>query len=209
MYKIKVSALAVMCGVLSACGSPSDPSDSNFKKAVQEYLDASFPVCVIHEAKFPTDPIIMDFHNRRAIYTDLVTQGLMTKKDVAVPGIFKGAPDRVGPSFDLTAEGKKYYVAADENTIGKVPGLCFGKAKVNEIVNFSQPSDAFGHTISEVKYTYTVSDLPAWANTASLLAVNDGLKEIVKANGAPVDGKVTLVLTGKGWMESHLFGRKK
>jgi hypothetical protein len=209
MSKLKAITVAAACGVLAACGNPNDPSDSNFKKAVQQYLDDQFPLCVIHETKFPTEPLMMDFHNHKAIYSDLVAQGLMTKKDVSMPGIFKGAPDRVGPSFDLTAEGKKYYKAVDEHTLGKVPGLCVGKAKVNEIVNFTAPSNLFGNTVSEVKFTYTVTDLPAWASTPSLLAEERDLSKIVKANGGPVDGKVTLVLTGKGWMESYLFSRNK
>lgn len=209
MNKFTALTIILTASILTACGDPKEANDSNFKVAVQQYLDKRFPLCAVHDLKFPTEPITTSFHNRIGIYDDLVKLGLMSKKEVQVPVMFQPGKTQPAPVYDLTAEGKKYYVAADENTIGKLPGLCGGKAKVNEITNFTQPSDMFGHTISEVKFTYTVSEIPDWMKIKPIVESDVTMNKIMKTNGESVEGKVLLVLTGKGWMEESVYNTKK
>lgn len=209
MKKLASAAIIIATVTLTACGDQKEANDSNFKVALQQYLDKKFPMCPIHELQFPTKPITMDFRNNIAIYDEMVKVGLMTKKTVQVPMVLQPDKTQPAPVYDISPEGKKYYVEKDTNTLGGVPGLCGGKAKVAEVVNFSQPSDMFGHTISQVKFTYTVSDIPDWMKSKLLSDSNNELNQINKANGGALAGKAILVLTGKGWMEESVFNAQK
>lgn len=206
--KRAILAIATL-SLLSACGNKNDATDSNFKEAVQQYLDKRFPMCAIHAQEFPTKPITSTFHNNIEIYDDLVKIGLMSKKVVQVPVPLLPNKTQPAPVYDITAEGKKYYKEHDDNTLGKVPGMCGGKAKVADIVNFTQPSDMFGHTISRVKFTYKVSDIPDWMKLKSITDYNQEMNKIIKADGVAMDGTAILVLTGKGWMEESVFNAQQ
>ncbi|MBA6116823.1 hypothetical protein MXF29_13800 [Pseudomonas sp. NC26] len=42
-------------------------------------------------------------------------------------------------------------------------GLCFGKAQVTAIEQFSEPGEMMGQKISRVTYAYKITGLPDWA----------------------------------------------
>jgi len=83
---------------------------------------------------------------------------------------------------ELTEKGKKSFPWKK--------GLCVGKRKVLEIVEYTEPADLGGMVMSEVKYKYEV-------------ILNDmveelGLREVVMKNLESID-KEYFVKTNKGW----------
>ena len=94
-------------------------------------------------------------------------------------------------AYDLTDEGRKYYKADN--------GLCFGKAQVTAIEQFSEPSEVTGQKMSNVTYAYKITGLPAWAGDDGVKASIAELGKAVASNDAPLKETRAMVLTSQGW----------
>ena len=97
----------------------------------------------------------------------------------------------------------------DDKIKGKQSGFCFGKAKVEKIIDFSEPSEMMGNKISRVNYTFSVTDLPDWIKKPEITKLSEPIKKIVESAETPIKADGTMILTNKGWVESHLFGEDK
>lgn len=188
-----ILSLVIAASTLQGCGSdPKEANEANFKKAVQEYFDKKYPVCPI-KGDFPTDPksslMKYNYGKIKAIYEEMVKAGLLVKQ--------KAGKDAV---YDLTDEGKKYYKESKSDKEYELGSFCFGSAQVKEILNFTEPSQLLGHTISEVKFTYQVNDLPNWVKSPEIYELRSSLKKLVHSEEAPVESRRVLVLTNKGWI---------
>jgi hypothetical protein len=63
-------------------------------------------------------------------------------------------------AYALTDEGRNFKADAGNSKVG---GLCFGKAQVTTIEQFTAPTEQAGRTVSRVTYRYRVSEfLPGW-----------------------------------------------
>ncbi|QGX93267.1 hypothetical protein EFZ10_16720 (plasmid) [Tatumella sp. TA1] len=210
---IALSFIAAGALALSGCNDPKEANESNFKTAAQQYLDTTYPECYF-KANFPFKTDGLDFGNTRAVLKALAAKGLLTETEISRKHYEKSwgseAHDVVVNNYVLTDEGKKYYKAGKEtNALGKdTGGFCFGKAKVETITNFTEPSDAMGQKISRVNYTYTVTDIPEWAKSDDIIAASSKLKEDVASAQNPVSAKAVFVLTNKGWMHERLFNKR-
>lgn len=202
MFRI-LTCLVILA--LAGCADPNAANEKNFKAVIQQYLDSVYPKCYLN-VELP-QTVDIDFHGTIPKLRALAKVGLVSEsKGVAKSPWGVAMP---APSFELTAEGKKFYKPdAIKVSDGKhIGGFCFGKAHVREIVQFTEPSDMFGHHISRVNYTYQVSDLPAWAAATEVVSVFDTLKVDVASNKSPIKDVATLVLTNKGWVHEKLFAK--
>ena len=190
---------------LAGCSDPQKASESNFKSAVQDFLNVVYPACYIIET-FPTKPDGWDIRGQKPIFEEMVKLGLLVKKEVVTNTKFKWQKPVKATVFDLTEEGKKYYQQPDEKS-KKQGGFCMGKAEVKEIVNFSEPSEMMGSKVSQVNFTYIVTDLPDWLKNPEILKLSDVLKRDVNSTEEPIKQDAKMVLTNKGWIEIHLFNR--
>jgi hypothetical protein len=84
-------------------------------------------------------------------------------------------------------------------------GFCIGKATVNEIGQFSEPSEMFGQRISRVNYTYEVSNFPEWAKLPEVIEAIKGLRADIGSATAPIKKLDVLVMTNNGWVHEKLF----
>lgn len=81
--------------------------------------------------------------------------------------------------------------------------MCAGHYKVDEVARFSEPSSALGHTISEVSFTFSPVDVPAWAK-------DDAVQKAYRLNSRLAEhakGTRTLVLASDGWIDSADFSK--
>ena len=197
---------------LSGCNDPKDASESNFKIAAQQYLDTVYPVCYF-ESNFPVKTDGYHFNNLPEILHVMSEKGLLKEKELSrkhIEASWSGkARDIVVNSYDLTDEGKKYYKTdATKNISGKnIGGFCFGKATVSEVVNFTEPSDAMGQKISKVSFSYKVTDIPDWAKSSEITALDRRLKKDVDSEEKEIKLTNVFVLTNKGWVHGRLFGK--
>lgn len=197
VYRITLIAVAVL---LSACSDPKSANEKNFKIAIQKKLDEARPTCYVI-ANFPgTIPNSLD--NDKLSFKALVDAGMLTVKDESrmTTGLMFNKV-AVQPVFSLTEEGKKYYKPAMmKSGLGDdFGGFCFGKPIVREIVEFTEPADVMGGRVSQVTYTYELSELPAWAKQPQIVAALPKLKKDVESEKTPIKTRDILVLTNNGW----------
>ena len=206
-YRIMFIALAVL---VAGCSDPKAASEKNFKAVIQKQLDDAYPKCYVVQT-FPAVPNPY-LTQELAGFKALLTAGLLAEKEEPheVADGWRGKTMVVMQTvFDLTEEGKKFYKADVGGFLTKGQGgLCFGKASVQEITQFTEPSDMMGMRGSNVSFTYSVSDFPAWAKSPEILAAFSRIKADVESDKTPIKGREILVLTNKGWdAPPGLFGR--
>jgi hypothetical protein len=196
---------------LAGCSDPKAASEKNFKSAMQNYLDTAYPHCYF-ESNFPVEKAHWDVGGKNVALAALEKAGLLSVKEVQQEEkqMFSQQTRMVTKlSYDLTAEGKKYYkVEATKNFRGETMGaLCAGKASVKSIGQFTEPAEMMGQKISRVNYEYTVTDLPAWAMRPDLQQAIGGLKADAQSTSTPIKGVVAMVLTNNGWVHEKMFSR--
>lgn len=204
---LKLTLAAAMAFLISGCSDPKTPNEKNFAAAVQAYLDTTYPKCYL-TTEFPTT-VEWDVGGMKTKLRALAKAGLVLEKEGSyeiqtLGGRKQFAP---APAFTLTDEGKKFYKSDAVKLInGKtMGGFCFGKARVNQVGQFTEPSDTFGMRISRVNYTYEVSDLPTWAKSPVIQAAIPELKADVESDKVPIKKLDVLVLTNNGWVHERLF----
>ncbi|KVL28714.1 hypothetical protein WS97_25550 [Burkholderia territorii] len=206
--------------LLAACGSKKDASNSNFKEAIDAHLAKScvtvrpggfmggdaYPISVtLHVPDNFTSPQQTAERNADSTrpYEVLVKAGLLTTKDGTTKQVSmfgsgpKDVPTRI---YDVTDAGKK--VLADPN--GKGTGLCAARYKVDEVVRFTEPSNAMGSTMSEVSYTFSPIDIADWAKSTDIQQVYTGLASELADHQK---GRTMLVLASDGWIDASDFGK--
>lgn len=176
------SAIALLALGLSGCSDdPKAANETNFKVALDSYLKVEYPTCVFL-FNFPTSEFgygVLGPLRLRA----LEKAGLVSsKQEMITPPAFGGKPKpELGPMFSLTEEGKKFYSPSIPPKRGRgdgVGGFCVGKASLAALAQFSEPADFLGHRVSQLSYTYTVTDLPAWTRHPAILELSSELKEL-------------------------------
>ncbi|MFF7065221.1 hypothetical protein [Pseudomonas sp. NPDC008258] len=192
MYR-KIVPLALLA-TLAGCSGSEDTSKASFQKAAQAHLDTRYPHCFINSA-FPTKTQDFDLQGTNKALHALARVGVVSEKEVSrteVPArLWQPARTDIYYAYDLTDEGRKYY-KADK-------GLCFGKAQVTAVEQFSEPSEATGQKTSNVTYAYKITGLPAWANDEGVKASIADLGKAVASNDTPFKETRAMVLTGQGW----------
>ncbi|MFM0124220.1 MULTISPECIES: hypothetical protein [Paraburkholderia] len=215
----KLVTPAAMTAVLAlaACGSPKDANNGNFEKAlnahfarecipVQPFVMAEnrrYPLVVALQPKPTIASLEAGVEQANASATRpldvLVHAGLLSVSEGTAKKRGWLGGEYVAPTktYSLTDAGKKALVSEDELT------LCAGHYKVDEVARFSEPSNALGHTISEVSFTFSPTDVPSWAK-------DDGVQKAYGLNARLADhakGTRTLVLASDGWIDSADFSK--
>lgn len=206
-----VRHLALAFGVtlaLSACGSSKDASKANFAKAIDTYyaghcVAINFPMGTAWFAKFAdgggfpasvANAVEAGHPERRpgAPFEALEKVGLLTSKPAEVRAGMFGATTP-GKEYTLTDAGKKALEKEGRTA------FCVGHRAVDEVVQFTEPNNGMGQTVSRAKYTYSVTDVPAWAKDPDVQAAFPDLAQRLKPKQ---DAHVDLVLMNDGWSAS-------
>ena len=192
MYR-KIVPLALLA-TLAGCSNSEETSEASFQKAAQAYLDTQYPHCFVISS-FPTRTQDFDVHGTNKALHALAQVGVVSEKEISrteVPArLWQAARTDIYYAYDPTDEGRKYYKADN--------GLCFGKAQVTAIEQFSEPSEVTGQKMSNVTYAYKITGLPAWAGDDGVKASIAELGKAVASNDAPLKETRAMVLTSQGW----------
>jgi hypothetical protein len=205
--------------LLASCSDPKVANENNFRRAISHWI-AKDPPCLqlLNEGmhlpnrpggayprylESPTEPNLRQVERENRLkavapYDALVDVGLLkaTHTRLAQSGWFGEDKNVAVIAYDLTDKGKQTVAKDAKNAFGQPNTLCYGKPKVDEIVHFTEPSDAMGMKLSQVSYRYHVADLPDWVNDAKVKAAFPDIAEHLADH---LDGKATLVLTNEGW----------
>jgi len=206
----RIVAVLIM-SVVAGCADPKAATETNFRVALQHYLNTAYPKCYYTE----NFPVTRNLHvgDTQAILESLVKVGLLSVKEVSRQELageyFTGGKTRtiVQMAYDLTEEGRKFYTPnAEKNPFGgSRGGFCFGRATVKAVTQFTEPADLLGQKVSRVQYTYVVSDLPPWARMPEVQSSLTALKEDATSDATPVKALAALILTNTGWVHEKLF----
>lgn len=198
MKSYRVLALLPLAALLSACGDAKEATEGNFRSALQDDVGNMGPaVCL--EAPAPRMPFVMDqrvvsqhpeLADRAKRADALARAGLLEREDLS------DGRQR----YTLTKEGRDLYAREDGLEQG---GFCFGKVRIEGVDNFT-PAQAIdgGYTVSHVRYSYKINDLPDWAEEDSLQkAYKGGLEGL----DALQHKRAMMILTNKGWQTERRF----
>lgn len=155
MRKIIILAL-----LLAGC-SKNEPSDDAIKTALNKYNEEIHSGCFV-------------FNGRLPLSLDDMKQKTITGKQLeayALAGLVVESTEGNSKHYDLTPEGRKYYVEVDSMSVGltikktKQGAMCAGKLAVDEITQVIPVPQ--GNEI-KVLYTYKIDNLAQWANNPDL-----------------------------------------
>lgn len=210
MYR-KIVPLALLA-TLAGCSDTEEATEANFHKAAQAYLDTQYPHCFV-VSSFPTKTQDFDVNGTNKALHALAQVGVVSEKEISrtqVPErLWQPARTDIYYAYDLTEEGRKYYKADAQRMVsGKTRGgLCFGKAQVTAIEQYSEPGEEMGQKVSRVTYAFKVTDLPQWATNESVKAGIADLGKAVASADAPFRETRAMVLTNHGWVHERLLGK--
>lgn len=199
-----VSLVALV--LLSACNDVKKPSDSNFRKAINQYLAKRGEACTGIGRQFPVD--VSETEQR--LQSDTASQmgvleqaGLLHSSNTTA--VVHGMLDALhGPTppqpvkrYELTPEGQKYF-RTTPGIFGQTSRFCYGEKTVDSIVKWTEPTAMGAATQTEVTYTYKIADLAPWAKRSDVQRefgdVRTTVSGISKSNEI-----VDLQLTSQGW----------
>lgn len=209
IYKFCFALLLLTLLMAGCSGGVKDANNSNFKAAAQAFLDREYPYYYF-TVNFPYQSDQRSFNNTSDVLHVLAKLGMVTETEVSrkeVSSLTSEPKVKIIYSYELTDEGQKFYKAGVTKDLrgNDLGGFVFGKATALKILNFTEPADYFGHRISDVTYTYTVSGIPEWAKDAELLELDNRLKIEAASANTPIATTDVFVLTEKGWIHEQLW----
>jgi len=213
---IGVGLVAFICCSITGCDNAKSVSKANFAKAIQKYYNQvpTSDYCLTRIDVFPASMDEDQQHyetSKLKAYETLVATGLLTvKEDLVKKQTFLGPEKQVKAKvFDLTAKGKQYYKDADaakrsstkQSFFGGNVGLCYAEPKV-EIINYTEPADAGGVKMSEVKFKVNLTHVADWAKDKK---VQEAFPTIAENLKQAQEDRAPVILTSEGWVHASLL----
>jgi hypothetical protein len=181
----KVLLLLVAAAVASAAyGKPGVPTQKSLTPAVEKYLQEKGNFCL---GKFSW-PIDVSEHDRQARSKDAFQMPVLEK--LGLVSSSNSPSDPTVTKYDLTAEGRKYYMVKKTVTIGPGekpvdhPGdFCVAKLKLDRVVSWDPPAVVGGRPQTTVKYTYKVASAADWTHDPDVMKVFPMIPRILEQAG--------------------------
>ena len=111
----------------------------------------------------------------------------------------KGQIDYVG--YKISGNGEQYFRPADLDagffSTGS-PKLCYGRREVLDVTNYTEPAEAMGVKVTNVKFDYKIVGGAPWANNKVIAETYTWLPK--KIAGDVAEDATDLALTNRGWV---------
>jgi hypothetical protein len=204
--RARATLALLACTLLVACQDKQalQPTRANFTAAVADYLTQRGHLCV---AKYDW-PITVTRADQQAHTADaeqmpaLETLGLVTGRDLTAAPM----PARV---YDLTAEGRKYYlhvpvvVVTPTQHVTHPADLCVARLSLDRVLGWEKPLTIAGRSVSSVLFSYRVIDAAPW------LAREDARRAFpmamrAMANAGTLQLRLGVHLSPHGWVADEL-----
>jgi hypothetical protein len=192
--------------MLAGCWSKKDAGKGNFENVINKYLERNpitisplrtdFPVTIELPAK---DSIGLEAEQENINqYEALAGIGFLEVKSesVEIQSNFFHEEKTTVPAkiYSLTEKGKQ---ALDQKN---KRGFCVATYEVDEISDFSEPSETMGYTISHVNYTVSPHNIVDWVKDERVVEAFPLLKELLEKHQSQ---SATLVLMNDGWIHAE------
>ena len=214
MKSLKLTIISVGLVIfLVGCSSPKDASKNNFKKVINAYLEKNCIRVSLWKSDFPVIVELLPDDNLETIlypnklkqYDALVSIGFLEAKDGTAEinkNMFSNKIITVQTKvYSLTEKGNQAFQQTTQKGFfgGANKGFCAGKYKINDVTNFSEPSQSGGHTISNVDFSISPYKINDWANSQIIV---DAFPQLAKKLEENQFRSTTLVLMNDGWIHN-------
>jgi hypothetical protein len=213
-------SLALLAASLTAaCADPKEASEKNFARALKEGL-ADKTACI----RFSVGQESLLDHNKRPnSRAALAEVGLLQAEQQIIDLGYsrrwiteseRREHERRGTRpetakdtvivYSLTEEGERLSrpVAANwRNPEGRE--FCYGRPEAQRIIRWTEPGASMGATVTEVTYTYSLAEVPAWAEHAAVRAAYPEMEKELATRTTPAEARSVLQLTNEGWRLAH------
>lgn len=203
---------------IAGCSDPKAATESNFKSAVQAYVSTLRP-CISLPNPLPAEITERerDYERQLSVHDELVSIGFLSRepfeKEMPVRLSFLALAYSTRRPTEMVA-GVRYSITdtgmaakRESDSPEEPPSFCYGRYRVVEVTNFTEPAPVFGTTVSTVHYKWETTDIADWAVNSGILQNEypDLLRDL-ESQEEPHTGTATVVLTGKGWVHDRQFG---
>jgi len=169
----------------TALGASPELNEKTFRPAVERYLSAKGDFCL---GKFNW-PIVVTDSDRQHASRDAVQMPVLEKLGLVASS--SGPDDPNARFYDLTPEGRKYYIRKKTYTRGPLdapvahPGdFCAARLKLDRVVSWLPVTVVDGHEQTTVRYTYKLAFVAPWARDPGIQKVFPMVDRIVAGEGA-------------------------
>lgn len=215
---------------LAGCSDPKAANKDNFKTAINDWIEKTPPCLSVprsavtpvaaNGAPFPryidarptTSEFAMQSRQReQAPFDALVDAGLLKVEEATINvqvGLFGDQQSEIPVrAYDLSEDGSKAVTSKGEKTVISTPAhsLCYGVPTVDEVTQFTEPADAMGVKVSQVRYRYHLKDLPGWATNAKMVAA---FPQLARDTAESIEARAAVILTNEGWVHQRGGGIK-
>jgi hypothetical protein len=215
MMKNSITSSALLAASVSmgACSDPKEASEDNFRAIIEPVVKNAFcrqisiPQYRLTEKytdDAPAFPLIIGATppqwggstetEMRSMLEAATKQGLLTRTAKTAPAVYGSSSDALKPAqlitYEPTDKGKDVFRGVGGKRTGSPerPSVCFGEGKVDDIVRWTEPADAFGQTMTQVTYTYSGKNFP-----------DSVPKEMIEQASKPKEATIGLIKMSDGW----------
>jgi hypothetical protein len=181
--KILLASALAACACVAQGASPN-PSQKSLKPAVEKYLKEKGDFCL---GKFNW-PVIVTELDRQGRTNDAIQMPVL--ENIGLVASSSAPNDPTAKSYELTDEGKKYYIVKKAVTLGPLdkpidhPGdFCVAKLKLDHVVGWQPVEVVDGRPQTTVNYTYKVGSVAPWARDPRITKVFPMIDRIVGGEG--------------------------
>jgi hypothetical protein len=203
---MKIYLLALTLTGLAACGSRTEANRDTFTQAVNGYLDKRGDLC-LGKYDWPIEVSAQEFQigGRNAVQLP-VLEKLGVVRSTALSAdehSQQGAPAFAARRYELTEDGKKYYLEHEvAGTHARPADFCAAKLSLDKIVGWEVHQNG-AQSEAVVTYTYRVNAAP-WAQDPDAQRVFPAVARVLSGAGKAQLREV-FTLTGHEWAAKDSF----
>lgn len=209
----KFSAFTLSMGVaaaVAACSTADQVDKEAFEYAINEQLSNDCLMLTTRDSDFPVTVDVPQTDREKLIsvnsdkieqYDALVEAGLLDAKNEQreISSTLTDKSKVVSAvTYSLTGKGQQALKEIEmQSAMGGVrKGFCVASYKVDDILEFSEPNESMGETVSYVRYTMAPTGIKEWGQS---LAVQEAFPSIASRLESTRQENATMVLSDDGW----------
>ena len=205
-YMMKIIVAIVLGLVLTGCWSKKEAGKGNFENVINEYLERNS----ITISPLRTDfPVTMELPSKDSIGMEMEQENINQYEALVGIGFLEVKNERVeiqsnllheeivtvpAKIYSLTEKGKQALDKKNQR------GFCVATYQVDDISDFSEPSETMGYTISHVNFTVSPHNIVDWVKDERVVETFPDLKELLEEHQSQ---SATLVLMNDGWIHAE------
>ena len=213
MNTLTATALSVsLATLITGCSTTDSANEEDFKYAINERLADDCLMLTTYDANFPVTIDVPQTERERMIsasnqklkqYDALVDAGLLKVESESreiMATLADDAHEVAANTYSLTDQGEQALkkVTMQSAMGGERKGFCVASYQVDEVLEFSEPQEKMGETVSYVQYTMAPTGIKEWGQSN---AVQQAFPNVASRLEASRRENATLVLTDDGWVD--------